>query len=89
MRKTIAQNRIEQMQARGYRYLGMTSGQPTIRKGSNLYTKLIHLGLTLDNVAIDPTESGVSNAPVVVRYGAHRQRGTEGWELLIFAEAHL
>lgn len=72
MKKTIAQQRIEEMESQGYKLAGRTSGQPSMRKGSNLSKAIEALGLTPD--------------AVIVKQGAHKQRGADGWELLIFTK---
>lgn len=71
--KTMAGKEIAKMEAQGYEYKGYTTGLFSFRKGSNLHRKLVQLGL--------------ENAEVEVRTGAHLQRGTEGWQLLIFVKA--
>lgn len=74
MKKTIAQTRIEEMQAKGYKLAGRTSGLYSFRKGSNLSRKLESLGLTEANVD--------------VRTGARAGRhANDGYELLIFVKA--
>jgi hypothetical protein len=73
MKKTIAQTRIDEMTAKGYKLAGRTTGLYSFRKGSNLSRTLESLGLT--------------QADVEVLTGAHLQRGTEGWQLLIFVRA--
>jgi len=71
MKKTIAQNRIEEMNAIGYKLVGQTSGTLSFRRGSNLSKKLESLGLTEDKVYI--------------RTGARAGKNkNDGYQLLIF-----
>ena len=73
MRKTIAQKVIEERQAAGQELLGQTQGLPSFRKNSNLYRKLVELGLTEDNVD--------------VRTGARAGKNkNDGYQLLIFSK---
>ena len=70
-KKTIAQQKIEEMTEKGYRYIGMTTGTPTRRKGSNLARYLDHLKVDCDNV--------------VVKTAARAGRNlTAGYQLLVF-----
>ena len=84
--KTIAQTKIDQMTTKGYKLAGKTSGLPSLRKGSNLYRRLESLGLSADNAIIDQTENGLLSGKIIIRLGAHKWHGTEGWELLIFTK---
>jgi hypothetical protein len=70
---TIGGKCIAEMQAQGYKYAGFTTGQFSLRKGSNLYRKVTTLGLSIENVA--------------VRRGAKMRHRTQGTQLLIFVKA--
>jgi hypothetical protein len=73
MKATIAQQIIDEMDGKGYRLIGQTSGQISYRKGSNLYRKLTALNVT--------------EADVIVRAGARAGKHlTEGYQLLIFTK---
>lgn len=74
MKKTIAQTRIEEMTAKGYKLAGRTSGFYSFRKGSNLSRKLESLGLTEAQVDVR----------TAARAGKHLN---DGYELLIFVKA--
>jgi hypothetical protein len=73
MKKTIAQNQIDEMTSKGYKLAGKTSGQFTFRKGSNLARKLASLGLTEQTCEVRAAARAGRNA-------------TEGYQLLIFVE---
>jgi hypothetical protein len=74
MKKTIAQTKIEEMTAKGYKLAGRTSGLCSFRRGSNLSRKLESLGLT--------------EAEVDVLTGARAgQHANDGYQLLIFVKA--
>ncbi len=70
MRKTIAQKKKEEMTAKGYTYVGMTTGQLSYRKGSNLSSFLSYHGL--------------EKSDVVVAVGAKLQYASQGTQLLVF-----
>jgi hypothetical protein len=71
MRKTIAAKIIEDMINQNYILAGVTKGYFSFRKGSNLYKKIIELGLSEDCIK--------------VKKGARAGRSyCEGWQLLIF-----
>lgn len=71
MKETIAQAVIREMEAKGFRLVGQTSGTYTFRKGSNLARKLEQLGLTEQEVD--------------VRTGARAgKNANDGYQLLIF-----
>ena len=73
MKKTIAQTVTAEMEAKGFRLIGQTSGTYTFRKGSNLARKLEQLGLTEEQVD--------------VRTGARAgKNANDGYELLIFTK---
>lgn len=69
-RKTIADAIKDKMTGEGYEFVGQTSGQYSLRQGSNLTRKLEQLGLTPDQVEVE--------------LGAKEQHRTEGHQLLIF-----
>lgn len=72
-RKTMAQKVTEERQANGQTLLGQTSGLYSFRKNSNLYRKLVELGLTENDVD--------------VRTGARAGRNAnDGYQLLIFSK---
>ena len=74
MNETIAETRIAEMQAKGYKLVGKTSGTYSFRKGSKLSQKLDNLNLTKDTCE--------------VRAGAYSGKyKTEGYELLIFVKS--
>ena len=70
MNKTIAQTVIDYMTTNDYIYIGMTTGQLSFRKNSNLSRYLAARNLT-------PTQ-------VKVKIGAKKQRRSEGYQLLVF-----
>jgi hypothetical protein len=73
MKKTIAQTKIDEMTAEGYKLVGKTSGTYTFRNGSNLARKLESLGLTEQTCEVRTAARAGKNA-------------TEGYELLIFVK---
>ena len=73
MKQTIAQTKIAEMTAKGYRLIGKTQGTFSFAKGSNLSRKLESLGLTKNDVEV------VAGA----RAGRYQN---DGYELLIFSK---
>lgn len=70
--ETVAQHIISDMTARGYTFVGQTSGWLSFKPNSNLGRFLAAKGLTADDV--------------VVCQAAKRQRRTEGRQLLVFTK---
>lgn len=70
-RQTIARKTIEQMTAKGYEYVGMTSGWYSFRKGSNMRRFLDQHGLTDTTATVE----------IGARAGMHRNDGNQ---LLVF-----
>lgn len=71
MKKTIGQTITEEMEAKGHKKLGQTSGTFTFRKGSNLSRYLDHIGKSEDEV--------------IVKAGARAGKNrNDGYHLLVF-----
>lgn len=73
MKTTIAQTIKSEMEGKGHKFLGQTSGTFTFRKGSNLNRYLSHLSLL--------------EADVIVRAGARAgKHANDGYQLLVFTK---
>lgn len=73
MRTTIAQTIKTELESKGHKFLGQTSGTFTFRKGSNLSRYLSHLSLSETDVIVKAAARAGKNA-------------NDGYQLLVFAK---